>query len=160
MGDRRQDLVIDRDQLGGVLRGGRGRRDDCGDDLADMADLGADDGGLLRAHDRRAVKVLDADVGRVGVGDVGQRVEPVGDDVGMGQHREDSGQGAGGGGVDRADQRVRVRRAHHHGTGLARQVDVVAVAAVAGQQAQILPPPYRPPDPCARSRRSVHRASQ
>jgi hypothetical protein len=40
-------------------------------------------------------------------------------------------------GVDRLDGGVRVRRAHEIGVGLARTVDVVGVAALAGDEANI-----------------------
>src|SRR6266446_1147636 len=53
---------------------------------------------------------------------------------------------------------MRVRRAHHHRIGLAGQADIVAIAPVAGQEAQILAAPDRLSN--ARSgRRSVHQAS-
>ncbi len=147
--DRRQHLVIDRDQLGGVLCRGETRRDDCGDDLADMAHFRPDDRRLLRADDRRAVLVLDADVGRVAVGDVGQRVEPVRQHVLGGQNGEDARHRPRRRRLDPPDQRMRMRRAHHHRIGLAGQVNIVAIAPVAGEEAQILPPPDRLPDPGA-----------
>ena len=67
---RRQRLVLDHEQFSGVLSRGDARRDDGRDDLADMAHLRPDDRGLLRPDDRRAVLDLDADIGRVAVGDV------------------------------------------------------------------------------------------
>ena len=42
---------------------------------------------------------------------------------------------------------MRMRRPHHHRISLARKVEIVAVAAPAGQQPKILPPPHRLPDP-------------
>ena len=39
--------------------------------------------------------------------------------------------------------RMRVRRAHHHRVGLARQAHVVGVAASAGDEAQVLLAPHR-----------------
>jgi hypothetical protein len=64
--------------------------------------------------------------------------EAVGGRVAAGQHREHAGQGERGGGIDRADARVRVRRAHEGGVDLAGQGDVVAEAPAAGDQARIL----------------------
>src|ERR1043166_4249369 len=51
-----------------------------------------------------------------------------------------------------------VWRAHHDRVGLAGQVEIVAIAATAGQEAQILAPPDRLPDP-GTCRRSVHQPS-
>ena len=44
-----------------------------------------------------------------------------------GQDGEHAGGGARGGGVDPPDQRMRMRRAHHHRIDLIRQVQIVAV---------------------------------
>jgi hypothetical protein len=116
--DSRQQLVVDRDEFGGVLGGFRRRRDHDRDDLPDMAHLGADDHGLLRPDHRRPVLVLDADVGRVAVGDIRQRVETVGQHIGGGQDGEDARRPVRRRGIDSPDQRMGMRRADHHRIGL------------------------------------------
>jgi hypothetical protein len=64
--------------------------------------------------------------------------EAVGGRVPPGQRREHAGQGERGSVIDRADARVRVRRAHEGGVDLAGQADVVAEAPAAGDQTRIL----------------------
>jgi hypothetical protein len=139
---------------------GQARRDHYRDDLADMADFRPDDR-LVFWHDgRRAVAVLDLDVGGVAVADMRQRPQPVGFDILGRQYREHPGHRACCRGIDRAHPGMRVRRSHHDRVGLAGQVDIVAVAALPGQEALILAPPYRLPDPGLADladRRSVHR---
>src|SRR6266705_717210 len=51
--------------------------------------------------------------------------------------------------VDSRDARMRVRRAHHSGVGLTGEVDVVAEASTAGEQARVLLTEDRHPDSCA-----------
>ena len=46
------------------------------------------------------------------------------------------------GGVDALDVGMRVRRAHEHGVGLARAIDVVGVLALAGDEALVFLAPY------------------
>src|SRR6202050_5022475 len=62
--------------------------------------------------------------------------------------REPAGHGARRRGVDRADQRVGMRRAHRGAIGLARQIEVVAVAAAAGDEARVFLAAYRLSDAC------------
>ena len=70
---------------------------------------------------------------------IGRQVaEAVGREIGAGEHREHAGRAERRGGVDAADARVRVGRAHHHRVGLARQVHVVGVAAEPLDQARVL----------------------
>ena len=89
------------------------------------------------------------DVGRrAGGGEVRNAREPVGQRVLAGQHREHAGHGARRGDVDRADQRVGMRRAHRGAIGLARQIDVVAVIAAAGDEACVFLAAYRLSDAC------------
>ena len=62
----------------------------------------------------------------------------VGDRVRTREHRDHARRGERGGGLDAPDPGVRVGRAHEARVGLARQVDVVAVAAVADEQARVV----------------------
>jgi hypothetical protein len=50
--------------------------------------------------------------------------------------------------VDSRDARVRVRRAHHGSVGLAGKVEIVAEAAVAGEEARVLLAEDRRSDSC------------
>ena len=102
-----QRLVLDRDQLGRVLRLVQGLGDDEGDRIADIAHpllrqqrLRADKGRravLLAARDQRP-----------------QRAEAAPLELGAGQHREHPGRGARLLGVDRDDPGMRMRRAQRH----------------------------------------------
>ena len=157
--DRRQCLVGERDRLGRIFRLRHALRDDAGDDLADMADFRPNDRLVLRPQDRRSIPVLDADIGRMRVRDMRQRVETVGLYILGRQHRQHPGHRARLRRIDAAHPGMRVRRAHHDRIGLARQIDIVAIAAAPGQQAQIFAPPDRLPDPCACCR-TVHRSSE
>jgi len=134
-------------------------RDDAGDDLADMADFRPNDRLVLRPQDRRSIPVLDADIGRMRVRDMRQRVETVGLYILGRQHRQHPGHRARLRRIGAAHPGMRVRRAHHDRIGLARQIDIVAIAAAPGQQAQIFAPPDRLPDPCACCR-TVHQSSE
>ncbi len=77
---------------------------------------------------------------------VRDRLEPVGDRVGAGEHGEHPGQRHGGGGVDAANAGMGVRRAHHDRMRLAGKLDVVAEAALAGQQLRVFLARDRPAD--------------
>ena len=98
---------------------------------------------------RRAVAVVQHDIGRsAGSGEVGNGCEAVGRRVRAGQKCEHPGHGACRFGVDCANPRVRMRRAHDRAVGLSRQIEIVAVAAEAGKEARILLAPYRVSDAC------------
>src|SRR5207248_9495246 len=66
-----------------------------------------------------------------------------------------------GGGVDRQDAGMRVRRAQHMSPGLAGEVDIVGEMAGAGQKALVLAPPDRLADAelLDRDVAAVHRVS-
>ena len=66
------------------------------------------------------------------------RADLVGDRIRAGEHRDDAGRRERGGGVNLVDCGVRVGRAHEIGVGLARTIDVVDVAAPAGDKTKIL----------------------
>src|SRR3989441_11716365 len=71
------------------------------------------------------------------------RPEAIGRGVLAGQHRDHARYLHGAGAVDAPEACVGVRRAHHARVGLARQVEVVAVATLAGDEAQVFPSPNR-----------------
>ncbi len=70
----------------------------------------------------------------------GQAADLVGRHVGAGEDGDHAGRLRRGFGVHALDQRVGVRRAQEPRVGLARQVDVVGVAAAAGQEPFVLDP--------------------
>ncbi len=124
-------LVVDLDQLGGVARLVTGLGDDDGDRVADMAHAPQGQRRVRRLDHGRAVPRLDQPA-------AGQAADLVGGHVGAG---EDAGDPRGlprRRGVDAADARVRVRRAQDVGVELVGPVDVVGVAAVAGDEAPVL----------------------
>ena len=133
--DRRQRLVIDLDQLGGIARLRQRFGDDEGDAVADRAHLAA---GQDRA--RRAVALRSAHILRH---HRHQAAELVGGDVGAGQHGEHARRRLRLGGVGARDPGMRVRRHHHNAVGLEGQVDIVDIAAAPGDEARILQPAYR-----------------
>jgi hypothetical protein len=81
---------------------------------------------------------------------LGSRNDPVRDDgadlsrqVLAGKRQADAGRGAGCGEIDAADDGMGMRRSQDRHMQHARQLDVVDVAAVAGDELEILPPPQR-----------------
>ena len=129
---RRQRLVLDLDQFGGVARLLHRFGDHEGDALADRAHLVGGEDRPQRAKALRAAHVF------------GHRrrqaAELVGDDIGAGEHGKHAVGGFGLGGIDALDARVGMRRHHHHAVALMRQVDVVDIAAAAGDEARVLDP--------------------
>ena len=73
-----------------------------------------------------------------GTGVCGIGLQAVGQAVRAGEHAEHARHRLGRGGVDADDARVRMRRAHHRRVGLAVDAEIVAEAALAGQQALVL----------------------
>ena len=69
---------------------------------------------------------------------MGNRLHAIGGGVFAGEDRDHARSGERGFGVDASDARVGVRRPHEARVGLAGQVDVVAVAAVAHEEARVL----------------------
>ena len=84
VGDRRQRLVIDRDQLGGVARGSEAFGDDHRDGVADMAHPVAD-----HRRPRRQRRCRTVAVGQPA--DARDRADPVARQIRAGQHREHAG---------------------------------------------------------------------
>ena len=118
---RRQRLVGDVDQLGGVLRLRDRLGDDHGDGLADKARL-VGRHRVVGGRDRREAAQPHHHVGRAHQpGIVRDRAEPVGDVVGAGKDREHAGRRERRLLVDRDDARMGVRRAHDHRVRQARQ---------------------------------------
>ena len=69
---------------------------------------------------------------------VGERLQPVGGRIRTGQDRDHARCGARRRDVDAPDPRMRVGRAHETRVRLARQVDVVAIAAVTNEEARVV----------------------
>src|SRR5215467_14823827 len=69
---------------------------------------------------------------------MGNRPQPVSQEIAPGEYGKDAPSRHGGRDVDGADVRMSVGRAHHHGIGLAGKIDVVGVTALAGHEAQVL----------------------
>ena len=107
--------------------------DDQRDLVADVAHLALRQHRMRRLLHRRAVLAVDqpaaGQAADLGVGQVGAGEDV--DDAGRLLRRVE---------LDRADARVRMRRAQEHAVGLARQHDVVGVLAVAGEEAPVLAP--------------------
>ena len=88
----RQFLVVHHDEFGGVLRRGKAVGHDHRDDVADMAHLVGGHRIMRRNERRRAVRVLELDVGRIaGAHRMRDRLQPVGQQIAAGQHRKHAG---------------------------------------------------------------------
>ena len=131
-----QRLVIDLDQFGGVggLVIGLGHHE--GDVIADPPDAVLHQRRKARTVHRRPVAALEPARHR-------QVAEARGRIVGAGEHAQHAGRALGSGGVDRADFRVRVRRAQHITECHARQDDVADIAPFTPYQPRILEPGHR-----------------
>ena len=133
---RRQLLVLDHDRFGGVARLIQAFGDDEGDGLADMAHF-AD----RQQRPRRVVARL-AVAAHQGM-DTRQVAQPVGRDLGAGQHQLHAGQAPRRARVEPLDHGMGDRRAQHRGDRHAGQGDIIGIAPLAGEQPQILIPPQR-----------------
>ena len=134
-----QCLVIDVDQLGGVLRLRQRLGDDKGDRFADIAHGALREAEKGASEHRRPVRPLaleryahDAELGL--------------DKVVAGHDQHDPGRGLRRCEVERTDACMGVRRAQHISVCLAEQVVVVLETAVAAQKALVLETPHRLPD--------------
>ena len=129
-----QRLVVDQHALGGVLGEVAVARDDDADGLADVAG-DVDCGGVV--DDARAER-----------GAEGARVRG---DVGAGHHADHARQRERCRGIDRADARVRERRAHDRRAADVRQrIEVVDEPALAAQQGVVLDAQRRAADVAGR----------
>ncbi len=130
--DRGERLVVDRNQLGGVLGLDQSLRHHEGDIIAGPAHAVFDKRGIGRPK-RAAVAALQS------AGD--RQVAPSrGLPVRAGEHREHPRRRLGLARVDRADARMRVRGAQHIAEHHAWQHDVADIAAAAPEQPRILEP--------------------
>ncbi len=147
MEDERQNLVVDLDGLGGIERLGLGLRHHHGDGLADMADLVGRQQ-HMRTEERltRAGPMQLHVVFGLGQGIVGYWLEPVGKAIGSREYAEHARHGAGAGGIDAANQGVRMGRAHHREIALAGCVEIIAKTAGPGCQPGVLLAGDRPAD--------------
>jgi hypothetical protein len=138
---RRQDVVIDLGELGGVFRLRQTLGDDEQHGLADIAHPLAREPEMRAPEHRRAVRPL-AVVGERHA----HRAHPRGREIVAGVDRQDARCRERGGEVHLADRGMRMRRAQHIAMSLAGQVDVVLEAAIAAQEALVLEAPHRLPD--------------
>ena len=87
---------------------------------------------------------MEHDVGRRSRGgEMGNARQAVGQRIRSGQNRKNARHGQRCLDIDRADQGVGMRRAYRRAINLARKVEIVAVTAVAGDEAQVLLAAYR-----------------
>ena len=129
--DRRKLIVFDRDQLGGVHRGFARIAHHHGDAFTDMQDAIGSEHRPERANELRAVAAAQFRM-PAHVADVG------GFHILAGQHRDNAGRGARTRGVDRANARAGMRRAHEHRVGLVRLRGIVDESPLAGDQRAVL----------------------
>ena len=130
---RRQRLIVDRHELGGIARLRFGFGDDEGDMIADAANA------IGQQHRTRGRKALRAAPGfrheeRRNAADL------VGNSIGAGEHTDDARRRFRGSHVDAFDHRMRVRREHRHAIALARQHKIADILAPAGGEALIFDP--------------------
>ncbi len=131
---RGQRIDIDLDRLGGVLGRERGLGDDAGDGIADEAHLVARQRRPRRLLHRRAVPVLERH-------DAFERA--VLGEIGAGIDREHARHRARDRGVNALDHAMRDAAADHHRIGLAGELDVVGVAALAAHERGVLAARHR-----------------
>ena len=130
VGHARQRLVVDLDKLRAVLGRPHGVGDNHRHRLADEAHLVGRQQIMRRGEGFGAVRILQRNFRRVlRPLLVRNGFEPVGLGVGTGEHRDHARRGHRLVGRDAADARVRVRRAHHDGVDLPRQILVGGIAA-------------------------------
>src|SRR5580698_3704001 len=86
--------------------------------------------------------------GGPGCGEMRDALESVGHDVSASQHCQYTRHCLGGLGFDGTDQRMGVRRTHHGTVDLSREVEIVAIAAAAGDEARVFLTSYSRSDAC------------
>ncbi len=131
IGDRREDLGVHRDALGGIRRLSAGLADHCGNRLSDMAHGAARECKARRLGHRTSVARLNDPERPHGLDAVRRHVA-------SGEHGNDAQRGDGSGCVDPANSRVRMRRAHKHAVQGAVSRDVGHEAPAAEQKPAIL----------------------
>ena len=135
VGDGRQRLIIDVDRFGGVARDDQSLGHDEGDRLADMAHFAEREQRTRRVVARRAIAIGE----RYETGNVAETLSL---DVFAGAHEQHARQTPRRRCIDAGDARMGHRRAQHEGMRHARQRDVVGIAAMPGDQPQILVPTH------------------
>ena len=136
--DRRQHVVIDRNQLCRIFRLVQGVCDDDRDRLSDAADLVGHDRVDRGLEDRCAAAVLEFHIGRVAA--MAQRLDSVGEIVGPGQDGQHARRFERRRPIDRPDAGMRVRRPQDVHYSLAGPVQIIAEFAGTRQQPIILDP--------------------
>ena len=139
VGHRRQRLDIELDGLGCVARLGQRVGDHEGDGIADEADLVGRQRLAVGLEQGRAVAALQRQA--AGEGAIAGRVEVL-----AGPHAEHARHCLGGVGADTAEDAVGMGRADDHAMGLAGQVEIVGVAALAAHQRVVFLAADRLPD--------------
>ena len=104
--------------------------DDDGDVIADVAHFALREGGMAARFHRRAVLGMDHPAAN-------EAADLIGGDMLAGENGDDARHFGGCRAIDAVDGRMSVRRAHKIGMGLARAVDVIDIAAFAGDEANI-----------------------
>ena len=136
--DLRPHRVFHRHRVGAIARRRRRRRDDDREGLTDVTDAIRRQRIPRRLREGRAVAAPDT---AAPLGDERRdRPDAVGDEIAPGEHVEHAGDRPRRRRIDRHHVGVGVRRAHERGVDLTRRLEVVGVAAVAGQQTEILAP--------------------
>ena len=122
-----QGLVADHHPLAGITRLRCRLRHHKGHRVANMAHRVARQRVARRLAPLTAITALERRQGR-------QAANAGSGQIGMGQHREHARHGTRRCGVEAGDARMGMRRAQHAGMGLARQAQVIGIAARAAQQ--------------------------
>ncbi len=151
VGHRGQHLVVDLDAFGAVLGGTDALCHHHRHRLADEAHLVGGQRVMRRGEGLEVAPRREHHLGgMLRPHLVGDRLQSVGNEIAAGEHGEHAGHRQRRRRVDAADARMRVRRAHHDGIGLAGQAHVIGIVALAGDEAQVLAPANRLPDAGAR----------
>ena len=139
IGDGRQRIDIDHHGFRGIARLRQRLGDHEGHGIADIAHLVGHQRGAVGLQQRRAVAVLQRQA-------AGEGAVIGGGEVGAGPDAEHAGHRLGGRGVDAADDAVGMAGAHDPGIGLAGQVEIVGVFALAAHQRVVFLAADRLPD--------------
>ena len=131
--NRLQGLVVDLDQLGGILGERPALGDDERDRLAGVADLPAREHGMAGVGDDAVVNA--------------PRGKRSGVEIAGGQHRDHARLCHRVGGVDHPEPRVRVGAADERDVEEVGELEVVEVDRLAAEEAPVLAAEYGPPDP-------------